>query len=59
MQKSCSADKSTMYVDNIRQSSERMREMLNTLLGADMECGILMGGGGAVWVRDREVMGHA
>ena len=32
MQKSCSADKSTMYVDNIRQSSERMREMLNTLL---------------------------
>ena len=26
MQKSCSADKSTMYVDNIRQSSERMRE---------------------------------
>lgn len=34
-------------------------QMLNTLLGADMECGILMGGGGAVWVRDREVMGHA
>ncbi len=32
MQKSCSADKSTMYVDNIRQSSERMRGMLNTLL---------------------------
>ena len=32
MQKSCSADKSTMYVDNIRQSSDRMREMLNTLL---------------------------
>ena len=32
MQKSCSADKSAMYVDNIRQSSERMRGMLNTLL---------------------------
>ena len=32
MQKSCSVDKSTMYVDNIRQSSDRMRGMLNTLL---------------------------
>lgn len=34
-------------------------QMLTTLLGADLECGILMGGGGSVWVRDREVMGHA
>ena len=32
MQKNCSSDKNIMYVDNIRQSSERMREMLNTLL---------------------------
>ena len=32
MQKTCSADKTTLYVDNIRQSSDRMRGMLNTLL---------------------------
>ena len=32
MQKDCNTDKIKVYVQNIRQSSERMREMLNTLL---------------------------
>ena len=32
MQKDCNTDKIKVYVQNIRQSSDRMREMLNTLL---------------------------
>jgi signal transduction histidine kinase len=32
MEKGNDADKKEQYVRNIRQSSERMREMLNTLL---------------------------
>ncbi|WP_417010923.1 ATP-binding protein [Bacteroides clarus] len=32
MQKDCNADKIGLYIQNIQQSSERMREMLNTLL---------------------------
>ena len=32
MQKDCNTDKIKVYVRNIRQSSDRMREMLNTLL---------------------------
>ena len=32
MQKDCNTDKIKVYVHNIRQSSDRMREMLNTLL---------------------------
>lgn len=32
MQKDCDVDKIKLYIQNIRQSSERMREMLNTLL---------------------------
>lgn len=32
MQKDCDVDKIGAYIQNIRQSSERMREMLNTLL---------------------------
>ncbi|WP_302582233.1 ATP-binding protein, partial [uncultured Bacteroides sp.] len=32
MQKDCNMDKIKVYVQNIRQSSDRMREMLNTLL---------------------------
>lgn len=32
MQKNCDADKSRKYIQNIQQSSDRMREMLNTLL---------------------------
>ncbi|WP_418974779.1 ATP-binding protein [Alistipes finegoldii] len=32
MQKDCDVDKTGLYIQNIRQSSERMREMLNTLL---------------------------
>ncbi len=32
MQKDCDVDKIGLYIQNIRQSSERMREMLNTLL---------------------------
>lgn len=32
MQKDCNVDKIGLYIQNIRQSSERMREMLNTLL---------------------------
>ena len=32
MQKSCSADKTEMYIQSIQHSSSRMREMLNTLL---------------------------
>ena len=32
MEKESSADKTGMYIQNIQQSSERMREMLNTLL---------------------------
>ena len=32
MQKDCGTDKSGIYLQNIRHSSERMREMLNTLL---------------------------
>ena len=32
MQKDCNTDKIKVYAQNIRQSSERMREMLNTLL---------------------------
>ena len=32
MRKDCNMDKTGMYIQNIRQSSERMREMLNTLL---------------------------
>ena len=32
MQKDCDVDKIGVYIQNIRQSSERMREMLNTLL---------------------------
>ena len=32
MQKNCDADKSREYIQNIQQSSDRMREMLNTLL---------------------------
>ena len=33
IQKNFDADKTGMYIRNIRQSSDRMREMLNTLLG--------------------------
>ena len=32
MRKDCNTDKTGMYIQNIQQSSERMREMLNTLL---------------------------
>ena len=32
MLKDCNTDKTGMYIQNIQQSSERMREMLNTLL---------------------------
>ena len=32
MRKNCNTDKTGMYIQNIQQSSERMREMLNTLL---------------------------
>lgn len=32
MQKDCNVDKIRLYIQNIRQSSERMHEMLNTLL---------------------------
>ena len=32
MQKNCDTDKNEMYIQNIQQSSDRMREMLNTLL---------------------------
>lgn len=32
MQKDCNTDKIKVYVQNIRQSADRMREMLNTLL---------------------------
>ena len=32
MQKNCNTDKTGMYIQNIQQSSERMCEMLNTLL---------------------------
>ncbi|WP_229098694.1 hybrid sensor histidine kinase/response regulator [Bacteroides cellulosilyticus] len=32
MRKDCSADKSEVYIQNIQQSSDRMRDMLNTLL---------------------------
>ena len=32
MQKDCNADKIGLYIQNIQQSSDRMREMLNTLL---------------------------
>ena len=32
MQKDCDTDKAKLYLQNIRHSSERMREMLNTLL---------------------------
>lgn len=32
MQKDCDVDKIKLYIQNIRQSSEHMREMLNTLL---------------------------
>lgn len=32
MRKDCNTDKIGMYIQNIQQSSERMREMLNTLL---------------------------
>ena len=32
MRKDCSTDKSGMYIRNIQQSSDRMREMLNTML---------------------------
>ena len=32
MRKDCNTDKTGMYIQNIQQSSDRMREMLNTLL---------------------------
>lgn len=32
IQKNCDTDKNEMYIQNIQQSSDRMREMLNTLL---------------------------
>lgn len=32
MRKDCNTDKTGMYIQNIQQSSERMREMLNILL---------------------------
>lgn len=32
MEKECDADKTGMYIQNIQRSSNRMREMLNTLL---------------------------
>ena len=32
MRKDCNTDKAGMYIQNIQQSSDRMREMLNTLL---------------------------
>ena len=31
-------------------------QILNTLVAGDMECGIMFGGGGAVWVREREAL---
>ena len=33
MRKDCNTDKTGMYIQNIQQSSDRMRDMLNTLLG--------------------------